>query len=87
MQDLVTEADSVINKVVCFHIPFTHRVIAQVLMGCIHQGFLGIKTAMRIHVDKAIGGGFRKPLVAPGPSAEEELRAGLQRVFDVEVSL
>lgn len=56
-------------------------------MGCIHQGFLGIKTAMRIHVDKAIGGGFRKPLVAPGPSAEEELRAGLQRVFDVEVSL
>ncbi|OAQ63688.1 dihydrodipicolinate synthetase [Pochonia chlamydosporia 170] len=65
LQDLVTEADSVINKV----------------------GFLGIKTAMHIHVDDAIGESFRKPLTGLGPSAKEELKDGLRKIFEYENTL
>ncbi|KAJ6445222.1 4-hydroxy-2-oxoglutarate aldolase [Purpureocillium lavendulum] len=65
LQDLITTADSVINK----------------------AGFLGIKTAMCIHVDDKMSGGFRKPLQLPGTTVQEDLRSGLQTIFNHENTL
>ncbi|CAH0000537.1 unnamed protein product [Clonostachys byssicola] len=66
LQDIVTEADSVINNF----------------------GFVSIKTAMGIHVDKSLAGVFRKPLYRlEDEGSIQELRTGLAKAFEVENSL
>ena len=70
LQDLVTESDSVIDRV----------------------GFLGIKTAMDIHVPppdglEYRGGAFRKPLPKADDWMVKDLTEGLRKIFEVENSL
>ena len=51
------------------------------------QGFLGIKMAMGLHVDKTTGGSFRKPLAPVGEDAIKDLREGLAKIMELEKSL
>ncbi|KAH8816077.1 hypothetical protein F5884DRAFT_872584 [Xylogone sp. PMI_703] len=70
LQDILTEADSVINRV----------------------GFLGIKTAIDIHVTpdadvEYLGGAFRAPLYAASNSIVQDVTHNLKRIFELENSL
>lgn len=85
LQDLVTEADGVINRVVSiseYSLTLTDT----------YEGFLGIKTALDVHVAprvgvKYLGGAFRKPLQPPGDFIVEDVTTGLKKIFEVEDSL
>lgn len=85
LQDLVTEADGVINRVV------SSKISAPVLADKT-KGFLGIKTALDVHVAprlgvKYMGGAFRKPLLPPGDFVVQTVTDGLKKIFEVEDSL
>ena len=56
------------------------------------QGFLGIKTAMDIHVapkisQSYIGGNFRKPLLEANVKIVNDVTEGLKKIFEVENAL
>lgn len=85
LQDIVTEADSVINKFVSCQM---QPLVSSIAMLITLKGFVSIKAAMEIHVDKSFAGVFRKPLYGlEDEGAIQELRTGLAKAFEVENSL